>query len=102
MDRHFDTELQALKEQLLAMGGMVERAIGAAIDGLLSEEGQVAARIEDLERRINRAHMAVDEACVRLLALQHPFAGDLRFIVASIKINTDLERIGDQAVNIAH
>lgn len=101
MDRHLDTELLNLKQKLLNMGDEVEKAIGLAIDGLLSSDLEKISQVYQIEKQINRAHMVNDEVCVRLIALNQPMATDLRFIVSSIKINTDLERMGDQAVNIA-
>jgi phosphate transport system protein len=95
-----DNALLDLKSQLLAMGGLVERAIASAVECLLTGTEGASDRVSELEGRINQSHKNVDEACVRLLALKHPLATDLRFVVASIKINTDLERMGDQAVNI--
>ncbi len=101
MDRHLDTELLNLKQKLLNMADHVENAIGIAIEGLLAEDAGKIAEVYEIEKKVNREHMVNDEVCVRLIALNQPMATDLRFIVASIKINTDLERMGDQAVNIA-
>ena len=101
MDRHLDTELLNLKQKLLNMADLVENAIGLAIEGLLTGDSAKIAQVYEIEKKVNREHMANDEVCVRLIALNQPMATDLRFIVASIKINTDLERMGDQAVNIA-
>lgn len=101
MDRHFDTELLNLKKQLLNMGNLVEHAIHLAIEGLLTGDAAKIGQVYEIEKEVNRSHMAIDEVSVRLIALNQPMATDLRFIVASIKINTDLERMGDQAVNIA-
>ena len=83
------------------MADLVENAIGIAIEGLLTEDAHKIAEVYEIEKKVNREHMTNDEVCVRLIALNQPMATDLRFIVASIKINTDLERMGDQAVNIA-
>lgn len=83
------------------MANLVESAIGFAIEGLLDEDAEKIAQVYEIEKKVNREHMANDEVCVRLIALHQPMASDLRSIVASIKINTDLERMGDQAVNIA-
>jgi phosphate transport system protein len=102
MERHFDISLRSLKERLLAMAGFVEAAIEAATIGMQNRDQEKFEEVYELEKKINDAHLAVDAACVKLLALQQPFATDLRLIVAIIKINTDLERMGDQAVNIAH
>lgn len=102
MDRHFDTELQKLKELILTMGGNVEQAIEVATQALINREPQRLDRIFELEKYVNEAQVQVDETCVNLLARNAPMANDLRLIIAIMKINTDLERMGDQAVNISH
>jgi phosphate transport system protein len=102
MQRHFDQDLRELKAEILAMGGFVERAIEEAIQALLSREPNRFELVFDFERNINQAHIRVDEMCLMLLARQSPLAADLRLIIAVIKINTDLERMGDQAINISH
>lgn len=102
MERHFDSDLRKLKEQILSMGGAVERAIEEATQALIERRPERLERVYELEKTINQDHIEVDEACVRILARQSPLAADLRLIVAIIKINTDLERMGDQAVNISH
>jgi phosphate transport system protein len=102
MERHFDASLRSLKEQLVTMAGLVEKAIEHATLALERRDRDQLTLVHETEKKINEAHKAVDEACVKLLALQQPLAADLRLIVATIKINTDLERMGDQAVNIAH
>ncbi|MBI3542959.1 MAG: phosphate signaling complex protein PhoU [Deltaproteobacteria bacterium] len=101
MERHFDVSLRELKEQLVGMAGLVERAIECATLGLVQRDRALMTQVHEIEKKINEAHIAVDDSCVKLLALQQPLAADLRLIVATIKINTDLERMGDQAVNIA-
>lgn len=102
MERHFETELRNLQQQILAMGGNVERAIEQAVRALLERKPELFDEVHRTETTINEAHIQVDESCLKLLARQSPLAADLRFVVAIIKINTDLERMGDQAVNIAH
>lgn len=102
MERHFESELRNLKQQILVMGGNVEKATEEAIGALLERKPERFERVHELEKNINEEHIQVDEACIKLLARQQPMAADLRFIVAILKINTDLERMGDQAVNIAH
>jgi phosphate transport system protein len=102
MERHFDASLQDLKALLIGMAGYVERAIETATQALLTRDARKVNSVYEIEKRVNQDHKAVDEACVKLLALQQPLAADLRLIVATIKINSDLERMGDQAVNIAH
>lgn len=102
MHRHFDDELKNLKEQILAMGNHVEEAVEIATQALIKRQTGTLGRVHELEARINREHMEVDEACLGLLARQSPLAADLRLVVAVLKISTDLERMGDQAVNIAY
>ena len=101
MQRHFHEELEALKQTLLAMGGLVEDQIRRAMRALLERDDVIAQDVIDRDRQGNTYDVEVDEQCVHLLALHQPAAGDLRFITTAMKIVTDLERIGDQAVNIA-
>jgi phosphate transport system protein len=101
MQRHFHEELDALKQTLLAMGGLVEDQIRRVMVALLERDSVVAQDVIDRDARVNAYDVEVDEKCVELLALHQPTAGDLRFITTAMKIVTDLERIGDQAVNIA-
>ena len=101
MQRHFHEELEALKQTLLAMGGLVEDQIRRAMKALLERDDAIAQEVIDRDRQVNTYDVEVDEQCVELLALNQPAAGDLRFITTAMKIVTDLERIGDQAVNIA-
>jgi phosphate transport system protein len=101
MQRHFHEELEALKQTLLAMGGLVEDQIHRVMRALLERDGTLAQEVIDRDARVNAYDVEVDETCVELLALHQPAAGDLRFITTAMKIVTDLERIGDQAVNIA-
>jgi len=101
MQRHFHEELDALKQTLLAMGGLVEDQIRGALAALLERNGALAGHVIETDRKVNAYDVEIDEKCVELLALHQPTAGDLRFITTAMKIVTDLERIGDQAVNIA-
>lgn len=101
MTRHFHEELEALKQTLLAMGGLVEDQIRRVMKALLDRDDVVAREVIERDRQVNTYDVEVDEQCVSLLALHQPAAGDLRFITTAMKIVTDLERIGDQAVNIA-
>ena len=99
--RHFQEELELLQSRLLEMGGLAEDRVRRAVQALQSRD---AAEIEQLLRGdepINELHIEVDSRCFKLLALHQPMAADLRAIVAAVKINTDLERVGDLAVNIA-
>ncbi len=102
MERHFEADFRSLKQRILIMGGAVEASIEEATRALQERKTDRFLRVFELERTINQAHIEVDDACVNLLARQSPLAADLRFVVAVIKINTDLERMGDQAVNIAY
>ena len=102
MQRHFHEELDALKQTLLAMGGLVEDQIRRVMRALLDRDDILAQEVIDRDRQVNAYDVEVDKRCVELLALHQPAAGDLRFITTAMKIVTDLERIGDQAVNIAH
>ena len=101
MPRHFHEELDALKQTLLAMGGVVEDQIRRVMRALIERDDDLAREVIERDRQVNAYDVEIDEKCVELLALHQPAAGDLRFITTAMKIVTDLERIGDQAVNIA-
>jgi phosphate transport system protein len=101
MERHFDVDLRDLKDKILSMGGYVEKALEEAIQGLVKREPERFKQVHEWESKINEAHIEIDESCLQLLARQAPFAQDLRLVLAVVKINTDLERMGDQAVNIS-
>lgn len=97
----FHQELDELKHRILAMAGMAEQAIDLAVQAYSQRDLALCQRVLENEKAINRAEREVDELAIDLLAMQQPMAVDLRFILAVIKINADLERVGDQAVNIA-
>ena len=99
--RHFQEELEALQARLLEMGGLAEERVRAAVQGLVSRDPVMIDRVMRGDEPINQLHIEVDNRCFTLLALYQPMATDLRSIVAAVKINTDLERVGDLAVNIA-
>lgn len=101
MRRHFEEVEGELKNQLLSMGGLAEEMIHSAIQGLAERKTEPLRKVAEDEEQVNRLHIDVDNRCLNLIALHQPTATDLRFIIAAIKINTDLERIGDQAVNIS-
>jgi len=101
MERPFDDELNALKHKLLEMAGHVEEAVALSIQSLKDRNEELAAEVIREEEITNSYDLAVDEICMRLLALRQPVAADLRFIASAMKIGTDLERIGDLTVNIA-
>jgi phosphate transport system protein len=96
----FHRELDELKHRILAMAGMSEQAIDLAVQAYSQRDLALCQRVLNNEDAINRAEREVDEFAIDLLAMQQPMAIDLRFILAVIKINADLERVGDQAVNI--
>jgi phosphate transport system protein len=98
---HFREELEALQGRLLEMGGLAEERVRAALQGLVSRDPVLIHKVLSGDEPINQLHIEVDNRCFRLLALHQPMATDLRAIVAAVKINTDLERVGDLAVNIA-
>ena len=98
--RHFIEELEDLQGRLLEMGTLVESAIHNSVRALMERSETLAQQVLGNEDRINHLEIEIDELAVRLLALQQPMAKDLRFLTAAIKINTDLERMGDLAVNI--
>lgn len=100
--QHFEEGLRDLKSLILKMGGHVEVAIEASVRAILERNSKVFSLVFEHEEQINQAHVEVDDLCLRLLARQTPLARDLRLILGVIKINTDLERMGDQAVNIAY
>jgi phosphate transport system protein len=99
--RHIDEELDVLKSRLMAMGALAEQRMCAAVDALVLADREKLREVLHGDPAINELQMDVDDRCFRLIALQHPVAVDLRFIVSATKVTVDLERIGDQAVNIA-
>jgi phosphate transport system protein len=99
--RHFQEELETLKERLLAMGGLAEERVRVAVQGVADRESGSLQAVLSGDEPINDLHIEVDDRCFKLLALHQPMAADLRTIVAAVKINTDLERVGDLAVNVA-
>jgi phosphate transport system protein len=99
--RHFDEELEQLKARLLSMGGLAEDRVQQAVDGLVSRDLERIDGVLRGDEPINQLHVEIDGHAFRLLALHQPMASDLRVIVAALKINSDLERVGDMAVNIA-
>jgi phosphate transport system protein len=98
---HFQMELEELKGNLLKMAAWVEEAINNAVKALAERNSDLAKKTLEGEDRINKFEIEIDDMCLKLLALRQPMAVDLRFITSAMKILTDLERIGDQAVNIA-
>jgi phosphate transport system protein len=100
METHFQKELSALKEKLLTMGGLAEEMIHIAGLALLERRADDARKVFANEVEVNKLHVEIDDRCMKLIALHQPAAADLRLIMAALKINSDMERIGDQAVNI--
>ena len=99
--RHFQEELEQLKTRLLEMGGLAEDRVRRAVESLVARDSHEVERILASDGPINKLHIEIDSRCFTMLALHQPMAVDLRAIVAGVKINTDLERVGDLAVNIA-
>jgi phosphate transport system protein len=99
--RHYEMELVELKEKILLLGGLVEEMIGSAMRSLLNRDSDLAREVIASDPRVDASELEIDHLCLNLLALRQPAASDLRFIATALKIVTDLERIGDLAVNIA-
>jgi phosphate transport system protein len=98
--RHFQDELEHLKARLLEMGGLAEDRLRLAVRALTERDLALVERVLTGDAAINQLHIEIDDRCFKLLALHQPMAADLRVVVAAVKINTDLERVGDLAVNI--
>jgi phosphate transport system protein len=98
---HFQEELQQLKTRLLEMGGLAEDRVRSVVQALVDRNGAIVDRVLVGDGPINQLHIEIDSRCFKLLALHQPMAVDLRAIVSAVKINTDLERVGDLAINIA-
>ena len=101
MERHFVQDLEELKQRLLWMGSLAERAVHQAMQAVLESDEEMAQRVLSEENAINELQIEIDDRVMQLLALQQLMAADLRLVLAVARINNDLERIGDQAVNIA-
>lgn len=101
MSVHLHRDIERLKKKVLSLGAMVEEAISAAIAALLSRDEKAAKRVIASDREIDQMEVEVEEDCLKILALYQPVASDLRFVIAVLKMNNDLERMGDLAANIA-
>ena len=101
MERHLDVELAALRDELVRMAGLAEAAIGLSVKALVSRDAEAARQVIASDDAVNMLEVEVDDRCLRMMARYQPEAKDLRFIAMALKINNDLERMGDQAVNIA-
>lgn len=99
MDRHFDRDLKELEKQILDMGALCESMIQKTVKALVDRDSSLTQEVFTMETEANQRHKEIDETVVKLLALHQPMAGDLRFLTAAIKVNNDLERIADMAVN---
>lgn len=99
-DKRYEEDLKKLREDILHMGGLVEDQIQKAVTSLVTRDSPLAETIIQRDHQVNRLDVEIDDLCIRLLALHQPAARDLRFITTALKITTDLERIGDMAVNI--
>ena len=99
-DKKYEEDLKKLREDILYMGGLVEDQIQKAVTSLVDRDSPLAEMIIQRDHEVNRLDVEIDDICIQLLALHQPAARDLRFITTALKITTDLERIGDMAVNI--
>ena len=97
-----DQKLGELKKLMLEMGGYVEKALSLVLDGLQKKDISILNTVHDVEKNINNLQISIDDLCMTILAQQGPVARDLRLILSVIKMNTDLERMGDQCVNMAY
>ena len=101
MDRHFDEELQNVKRKLVEMAALVEESITKSLDALKKKNVEMADQIRNLDHSIDKLEMSIEDMCVELIARHQPVGSDLRFLIGVIKMNNDLERMGDHSVNIA-
>jgi phosphate transport system protein len=101
MSRHLHRDLEELKNKLLELGAMVERSIQSATQAFLTRDTALARRVIDGDREVDHAEVRIEEECLKILALHQPVAGDLRFVVTALKVDNDLERMGDAAESIA-
>ena len=101
MERHFERELEDLREEVLMMGGRAEAIVLKSVESLKQRNELLAHQVFAEDKVLDRMEIDIEERCIRLLALQQPLARDLRFIAAALKVSNDLERVGDHAVNIA-
>src|SRR5690348_9371123 len=102
MEIHFDQELTQVKDMLLRMSSLAEQNVTHALKGLVQRSDALAQQVHDGDTAIDQLQKVIDERCVELIALRQPAARDLRFLIVTMKIGAELERVGDQAVNIAH
>jgi len=100
MLKHYSGQLSDVREMVLRMGGLAEQMTRRVIHALVQRDAGILAEVRTMEGQVNQLHVEIDEACLELIALRQPAAADLRFITAAMKIIVDMERIGDQAINI--
>src|SRR4051812_36236846 len=101
MSRHLVREVEALKQRILCVGSLVEESIAKAVYALVHRDADLARLVVEADRQIDRLEVEVEEDCLKILALHQPVASDLRFVVGVLKMNNDLERMGDLAEGIA-
>jgi phosphate transport system protein len=101
MELHFDQELSELREAILRMSALAEQSVAQSLKALVERDSTLASRVREDDTHLDQLEKDIDERCIKLIALRQPKARDLRFIVMTMKIATELERIGDQAVSIA-
>jgi phosphate transport system protein len=101
MDRHFDEELQKVKKNLLEMASLVDESISKALEALKNRDLKMVSEVKEIDHRIDRFEIAIEDQCIELIARHQPVGTDLRFLIGVIKMNNDMERMGDHAVNIA-
>jgi len=100
ISEHYSEQLAEIRERVLRMGGLAEQMTRRVIQSLVQRNADLLPEVKTMETQVNQLHIDIDEAALELIALRQPTASDLRFIAAAMKINTDMERIGDQAINI--
>ncbi|MBE0432371.1 phosphate signaling complex protein PhoU [candidate division WOR-3 bacterium] len=101
MDRHFDEELLHVRRKIVDMAALVEESIAKSLAALKKRNAEMASEICGIDRRIDELEIAIEDMCIELIARHQPVGSDLRFLIGTIKMNNDLERMGDHAVNIA-
>jgi phosphate transport system protein len=102
IELHLDQELADLKQSLLRMAGIAEQSVAQALKALIQRDNALAEKIDADDDQLDLLQIEIDDRCIKLLALRQPTARDLRFVTMTMKISSELERIGDEAVNIAH
>src|SRR3990172_3632606 len=102
MERNFDKQLAELKEALLRLAGLSTQSVAEALKALVQRDDELARKVDANDNLLDQMEIEIDDRCIKLLALRQPMASDLRVIAMAMKISSELERIGDQAVSIAH